>query len=104
MRLNGRWDWRRWQLVRVESHPDRVVVDAIELSTEPRSPGGLVTMAIQGEDADALDVQVGRRLGEWLDRDDGVCDAFESHDAAAGFLALFQRSDSLIVGTTPRPW
>jgi hypothetical protein len=98
MESNGSWDWRRWQLVRVERHPDRVVVDAIELSGTPDEPGALVTMSIQGEDPDGLDSRVGQRLEAWMARDDGVCDAFEPRDPSAGCLALFQRSDSLIVG------
>lgn len=96
--MNEHWAWRRWQLVKVEHCDDHVLVDAIELATASDAPGGLVTMAIQGQRDAEVDSQVGKRLEAWLDRDDGVCDAFESHDQPVGCLALFQGSDSLIVG------
>jgi hypothetical protein len=84
----------------VERHPGRVTVDAIEFPAGSSEPGALVTMVVQGQDTETLDANVGQRLQAWLDRDDGVCDAFEAHHPLEGWLALFQRTDSMIIGAT----
>lgn len=103
MQLDGDWEWRRWQLVRVGHEDDEVVVDAIELldgglDASLDGPGGLVTLTLPGDAAESgQDGALVPIFERWAVRDSGLCDAFYRPAARGGFMVMFQGPESVVV-------
>ena len=99
-RLGGDWSWQRWQLVQVDIETGKLVLDAIELAEadgDEYRAGNLVTLTFLGDDAGRAEHGLRRRLRQWVDIDDGLCDAFHRPAKPYGALALFQGEDTLVL-------
>jgi hypothetical protein len=93
------WEWRRWQLVRLEEVERVLFVDAIELLDHVGvATGGPVTLAFPVDlQLELGDEELTARLERWSGRDEGLCDVYYRPEAATGYLVLFQRSESVVV-------
>jgi hypothetical protein len=99
-RLSGDWRWHRWQLVQVDTLTGTLVVDAIELGEadgDEYRHAHLVTLTFLGDDAGRAEHGPGRRRHQWVDIDDGLCDALHRPGKPYGALALFQGDDTLVL-------
>jgi hypothetical protein len=102
VQLDDDWEWRRWQLVRVDQEGGQVKVDAIELLDDSLDgldeSGGLVTLSFS---SDAMEPNQEGPLApifeRWVVRESGLCDAFYRPTAAAGFMVMFQGPESVVV-------
>jgi hypothetical protein len=105
VRLDDDWEWRRWQLVRVDHDDDEVVVDAIELldgRLDPLDPldeqGGLVTLSFASDAAEpGQETPLAPLFERWAVRDSGLCDAFYRPCATGGYMVMLQGPESVIV-------
>ena len=95
--LPGGWEWRRWQLVRVDVDAGALVVDAIELADDEDVAGGLVTLKFIDDQVASPDAGPHQQLRRWARVHDGLCDAFHRPSVPFGRLAMFQGDDSLLL-------
>jgi hypothetical protein len=88
----------------VDQVADEIIVDAIQLSPDPRTePGALLTLAFLPDRDDLRDPEtLVAQLERWAVSHDGVCDAYIPQARPIQHIAIFQGSDLLML-LAPQP-
>ncbi len=94
------WQWRQWELIRVQHESDAIVLDALEPADNPAEASTeLMTIEFRPTDpAGDLDGLV-ETLSDWV-ASDTPCGVLRCLEGPFGSLTLFQDLKILVFNTT----
>jgi hypothetical protein len=98
--VEGRWVWRRWQLIGV----DDTVVDVVDLTDGARGePLQLITIELRAVEGSGIPAEwVVDTFRRWVHEGDGMCDVFFDERPSDELIALLHGSDVLIAVVSAR--